>query len=105
MKPRIKKLVLPTHLHLKASQHANSFFSLPNFLSEWTTLATTILLPYPLLSSSKVAYALTALKKNLMSWKILEISNDQLVSTEQKSSIHLKVTHSIFENVGLNSLF
>lgn len=52
------KYLLPTHSALRASQHANPV----HFLNEWTILATTILLPFPLLSSSKVPSALTALK-------------------------------------------
>ena len=49
-------------LHLDLPNMLTHYFSLPNFWNKWTILATTTLVPFPLLGSSRVASALTVLK-------------------------------------------
>lgn len=105
MKPKINIYYLFI-LHLELPKMLIHYFSLPHFLNEWTIFATTILLPFPLLSPSKVASALTVLKNISRLQKTPELKGSLRFQIDiysllnnGKNSILLRIIYSIFENL------
>lgn len=106
MKPKI----LPTHSALRASQHANPLFFSATFF-EWVDYTCYhILLPFPLLSSSKVASALTALKNIPQLQKTPELEgsfrfHSQLVSIKQQEDFNSFKDYLFHLQKSVSSLF